>query len=1027
MRRLLLSIAIAFVTLFAAVQSASAQVTVYRVNENFDNVSSGLPTGWDNTQGTSTEVSRWAVNGSGYNGTRGLMFDCQFNTIGSYNVLFTPAVDLSMDGWLLTFRYKVAGDGDLSVYLSTDGGATYRSAPVALNLPPVMNWTQKSYSITALAGGSANVKVAFVGTVGNGGYNSAIYLDDVTVESAPTCQAPEAIMAQGVTETSVGLMWGLTPDGATPSQYFITVTDQAGNAVMSNQAISAPSQFYNLTGLTSNTTYTVTLKGDCSAAHQGQSDQASFTFTTLCPAGAAPYTENFDALTGVPGCSYGKNVGYNTMFRYGPTGQALALTTSSTEEAYIIFPEVSLAANNVEVAFFIRPETVHNGAQQFTVGLISDPYDPSTYDPILADSLTTTQWREIRVNTAQYNGYHAGATTVRPAIMVSGGINHSTFIDNVSVHAVPTCIRPEDLVVSHVTATEATLGWRAATAPQYIVEAASAAGTTYTTVTTNPCTVTGLTPNADYTFRVAALCSGADTSEFNPYSVEAHTLCVTAATPIFNEGFEQLTQANRAPECWQMGWLTKPASVTTVAPFTATTVQKHGGSRAMQLVAMPGGTRSLLSSVALPIDQANKYVVRLWVRRDAVAEPDADEGFRVWVNTTPETTAGATLLGHIHRHIGLAPTEGQAGWHEYEYVIPTSGDLHIIVEGISAGSELYLDDISVAQAPACVRPRAVEVDSIGTHQVGLVWQAGLNETEWSLSYAVLDGRLDTVTSATVPVTGTPAYTITGLEPSVSYTIAGTVTALCSATSASEPQPFRYNIDMVCGTITDLPYNESFEGWRFPPLCWTETNYSVVKENWTRASGRAADGTSAITVATSTAGSRPALITPAINFAAGTPLEVRFAMNRSGNYGENINEGLHVLVGPDVDDSTTAVNIGVIPQYYMSAPAAAQPGMAYYSLPVPQSVTGANHIFFVYYSEGGVGTTVDDITLRPVPTCADLACIVTGRTHNTVRVAVTDSTATGWQLSYGTVGTTPRARHHHLLLRPPRHRGDGPRA
>lgn len=292
---------------FCVTEQVSAQVKEYKLNESFDALTSGVPAGWNVSQGTSSNSYRWQSHAQGYNNTRGLRFDSYNNSSGNTSILLTPTLDLTLGEWVLTFRYKNPTGGPFSVYVSTDGGTTYLNNAVGQNLPNTNDWVQMTYSITALAAHSANVKIAFRGESNYADGDAYIYLDDVTVESAPTCKSPEAIMAMGVTQTGATIFWNLSQDGAIPASYYITVTDGAGNTVINNQSITAPNLSYTLTGLTAGTTYNVQLQGDCSAAFQGSSTSTGFTFSTLCQPQNAPFADNFDAATAMPGCTYTKN------------------------------------------------------------------------------------------------------------------------------------------------------------------------------------------------------------------------------------------------------------------------------------------------------------------------------------------------------------------------------------------------------------------------------------------------------------------------------------------------------------------------------------------------------------------------------------------------------------------------------------------------------------------------------------------------------------------------------------------------
>lgn len=95
------------------------------LNETFDALTTGVPTGWDNSKGTTTNSAyRWQSHESGYNSTRGLRFNSYYNTSGNKNILLTPAVSFSTDA-SLKFWFKNAKGGDLSIAVTTDNGVNF--------------------------------------------------------------------------------------------------------------------------------------------------------------------------------------------------------------------------------------------------------------------------------------------------------------------------------------------------------------------------------------------------------------------------------------------------------------------------------------------------------------------------------------------------------------------------------------------------------------------------------------------------------------------------------------------------------------------------------------------------------------------------------------------------------------------------------------------------------------------------------------------------------------------------------------
>ena len=252
-------------------------VTSLPWSENFNTLTSGIPMCWDNSEGTTTTASyRWNYYSTGHSGA-GLRFDSYINSNGYTNMLKTPAFDLSSYvGASLTFWYKNPAGGDFSVYVSTDGGATYNNR-IAAGLTGTSNWTEKTYDITQYSGN--NVVIVFKGT-SNYGYDDAyIYLDDVSIDVV-TCPAVSAIEASNQTPTEATIGW--TENGtATNWQIVVSETVLADPATGTINNVATTS--YSLTTLTPETDYNVYVRAKC--ADDDFSDWVPFTLSTpaMCP------------------------------------------------------------------------------------------------------------------------------------------------------------------------------------------------------------------------------------------------------------------------------------------------------------------------------------------------------------------------------------------------------------------------------------------------------------------------------------------------------------------------------------------------------------------------------------------------------------------------------------------------------------------------------------------------------------------------------------------------------------------------
>ncbi len=114
------------------------------------------------------------------------------------------------------------------------------------------------------------------------------YIDDVTIEEAPSCLPVTGLTATNITETSATLTW----NGNATNYNVYDMSD-------STFVTSVNTTSYDLTGLTAMTSYTYGIAADCGG---DESPIITVTFTTACSALALPYTETFETSSNAVGC-----------------------------------------------------------------------------------------------------------------------------------------------------------------------------------------------------------------------------------------------------------------------------------------------------------------------------------------------------------------------------------------------------------------------------------------------------------------------------------------------------------------------------------------------------------------------------------------------------------------------------------------------------------------------------------------------------------------------------------------------------
>ena len=134
--------------------------TIAPVFEDFENINT-LPSCWDNSEGTTdVEEYRWNFymdeTGNGM-----LRFDSRDNQKDKTNVLKSPAVHIDERGAVMTLDYMNPNGGEMSIYLSTDGGKSYCDTLVNKALK-VNEWTTLEENLDRFAGNDVMVIIKSV-------------------------------------------------------------------------------------------------------------------------------------------------------------------------------------------------------------------------------------------------------------------------------------------------------------------------------------------------------------------------------------------------------------------------------------------------------------------------------------------------------------------------------------------------------------------------------------------------------------------------------------------------------------------------------------------------------------------------------------------------------------------------------------------------------------------------------------------------------------------------------------------------
>ncbi|WP_412477033.1 DUF7619 domain-containing protein [Flavobacterium sp. TBRC 19031] len=259
-------------------------------------------------------------------------------------------------------------------------------------------------------------------------------------------------------------------------------------------------------------------------------------FSQNCNPFSAPFQEGFNSTSPTESCwtvinGNNDNDSWNTNYTLNPFegNQSATLTTdfnSGNNDDWLISPQIQLTGNEV-LRFNYRVQTA-NEPNEFRVMLSTTGTSPADFTTVLLPLTTysNTTYTQAVVSLAGFSG------TVNIAWHVPAGTldGWRLYIDNVSIENANACQPPSSVTANNITATTATIGWlennNANTWEILTVPCGTAPPTSSDIgqiITTNPYTVTGLSPTSCYTTYVRAICNANNISNWCTMPVTFNT------------------------------------------------------------------------------------------------------------------------------------------------------------------------------------------------------------------------------------------------------------------------------------------------------------------------------------------------------------------------------------------------------------------------------------------------------------------------------------------------------------------------
>lgn len=646
--------------------------------------------------------------------------------------------------------------------------------------------------------------------------SAAAYIDDVTLETMPSCVDPSLLAANSasITNSSCQLTW---TNGASETQWNVRYRVD-GTAEWTELASPISTNPYTLTDLSAATTYNVQVRAYCSATDQSPWSNIA-TFTTLCDAFAMPYSEDFNTLTsGIPLC-WNNEEGTTTNASYkwnfyadGYDGSCVrfnSYTNASGATNVLASPMITLTGHSM-LNFMAKDPS--GDKYSVLIGVSGS----ATRDTLVSNLQGTTDWVEQDIDLNAYTGqtvviYFCGTSNY-------GSGDAYLYLDNFSIQAAPTCIKPADVTFDDITAHTASVSWTSrGSETAWNIRYKESTDTAWIDIpgtVTNPYTLTGLDMNTYYDVQVRSYCSAEDQSDWT-FTETMLSGCEAISELPWTEDFEQVgtgSSSSPAPNCWDMTGFNNGATPYCYVQSTTS----MSGSKCLNFSTQ---SNSPYGYLAFPEFDAPINTLRMTF---SYKNGNLTTAGKFAVGYMSDVTDGSTFVVLQEFERCTTATAHTVYFDE----VPPRGNARIAFRfgdgTASYSNSSYIDNITVELIPTCADPSGLTLDTITSSDATLSWTANGSETAWNIRYKETSATEWTEVASTF---NTNPATITGLQSNTAYDVQ--VRAYCSASDQSPWTP-SLSIRTACANITSLPWTVDFEDMTAStiPLCWDNSGSST---------------------------------------------------------------------------------------------------------------------------------------------------------------------------------------------------------
>ena len=806
-----------------------------------------IPTCWERY--TNYTAPYPYISSTQHIGTGALYF---YSTSAYYSMAVSQPLDLSSysaNSLVLSFKALKTSDsyGRLQVGVMTkpDSMETFVLLKniYSSDFPSLTTWTD--FNIILPDNYPNPIYLAFISPDENTNY---VYVDDVVLDEISTCSEPRYLSVSQVHGTSAMISW--TPALFGNPVYMLQYSELGLENWSSPVAVTGT--FYMLSGLQPTTQYEVRVYSDCSTE---VSDTVTKIFRTNCLSGGDVvfdegttttyfipinnyynycYTQEIFLASELNGAADFNSISFDYAY-------ASPMTKKTNVNVYLGHTTQSDFASTSSWVPFNNLQLVYSGSLNCTVRGWNTFVLDSVFHYNGNDNLVLV----VDDNSGEFNGsayvfhYQTQSPNYRSMYNQSDSSNPDPTNPPTGTRtynrcnvkfgsecdSVWVCVAP-NVYVSSINDNEVTINWAPGnTENSWAVEYKLSTDENWTsegTVSTNSYTFSNLNTGSNYQFRVCALCSSVDSSDW--ITVSAFVPCSPILTLPYTQDFESATgsgSSHSVDPC-----LTRGTNSTTAYPYPSSTYSYGNGTYSMYFY----GTSSAYSYLALPQMDESIQMDSLLVQFQAL-KTSAAYYVEAGIMEDPDDISSFTSLGTFSPT--QTSTTSNQNWEMFDFATSSyTGTGRYIAFRIpqSITSYIYLDDIVVDYIPSCLHVTNLQAGNITANSVEISWTPGSDEQAWVYVYG-LEDSVDLATATFISTTSNP-LTLTGLQANTAYEIY--VAADCNEAEPSQFMMFRFRTE--CEAIASIPYYAGFDeyggvsGNAYYPHCWYRHNtYSTTSQ------------------------------------------------------------------------------------------------------------------------------------------------------------------------------------------------------